>query len=803
MLKTKKKLKNGAKMATKNKSVLSILKKQQKVRGKRLRKDAPPKTTQDVLGYDKMYESGICEIEEGLFSKTIQFEDVNYQIAQRDDQLNTFSDYCELLNSCDASTHLTLTILNKKNDTQTFHKELFYELEGDELDIYREELNAMIEKNLTEGQNGFYKENYLTFSTNAKTFQQARQFLDRTEQSLMGDLQAIGSTSEELDGLERLKVFHSLMNPGEPFYFQYDDLIYSRLSTKAAVAPTSFNFKTNKKLFEMGNQVGEVLFLRDYPTNMTDRLIAELTEIPEELVIALHIDPVAPDRANTLVQSKKMFMESDKSNAQQRAVKKGYDTDLIPYELQNSINQANELLDDIVQNGQRLFRNTFLVYVSAPTEEELQDIVERVLSVGRKNQCVFASLDYLQKEGFNSILPIGKNFLNIKRTLTTASTAIFMPFTAQDLNHAGGKFYGINESTRNVVRIDRTKLNTPSGFILGSSGSGKGVSKKYEIITTLLKNPNDEILCIDPEDEDSIIGAAFGAQIIKIAPNTDTFINLLDITDDLSGEEDPVKNKSDFLLAAFENLIGGTTGLSSAQRSLIDRVTRKTYEPYLNGDKKEMPTLRDQWFPLLKEQPEPIAQTLALDLELYIEGSLAIFSQQTNVELNSRFVIYNTKNLGSQLKTFGMMVVLEQIWNRVARNRDRGVRTWIYIDEMQLMLNDEYCENYFFELWSRVRKWGATPTGITQNIETLLLSSKARRTLSNSEFLILLKQAKPDLNEVSKLFGLSYQQEKQLVNPPKGAGLIRAGNAIVPFSNFIDRNTEFFELVSTDPKDQK
>lgn len=789
-------------MEIENKKIVHLLNKQKKMRGKRQRKEAPVKSAQNVLRYEKMYESGMCDLSNGLFSKSFRFSDVNYQIAQRDDQLNIFSDYCELLNACDSSTHLNVTIMNKKIDIEAFERELFYEKKGDSEDVYRSELNDMLSKTITGGQNGFLKENYLTYSTTAKTIEQAQQYLDRTEQTLMGGFAEMGAECKELKGINRLEVMHHLMKPNDLFHFKYEDLLYSGLTTKSAVAPSSFNFKKNKHSFEIGSGFGQVLYLKDYPSNLTDKLVTELTEIPEELTISIHIDPVDPDKANDLVQKKKMFMDSDKVSAQRTAGKRGYDPDSLPYELNTSIAEANLLLDDMVHHGQKLFYATFLVYVRADTEEQLQDVIEQVLSTGRKNRCGFSRLDYLQLEGINSILPLGKNFVDIQRTLTTASTAIFIPFTAQDLNHEDGKFYGVNETTKNVVRVNRKKLNTPSGFILGSSGTGKGVAKKYEEITTLLKNPNDEIISIDPEDEDSIIGKAFDAQIIKISPSTDTFINLLDISEDLNGEEDPVKLKADFLLSAFETLIGGNTGLSSSSRSIIDRVTRLTYAEYLNTPGTPMPNLKDNWFPILKAQPEEAAKTLALDLELYIEGSLSVFSKPTNVELNKRFIIYNTKQLGSQLKTFGMMVVLEQVWNRVVRNRELGITTWLYVDEMQLLLNDEYCENYFFELWSRIRKWGAIPTGVTQNVETLLLSDKARRMLSNSEFIIMLKQAKSDLDEISSLFGLSYQQEKQLANPSQGAGLIKAGNAIVPFSNIIPNGTKVYDLVTTDPDDR-
>jgi len=787
------------KKGIKKSSLTKLLHKQKKKRGKKERKSAPAKHAQRKIRYEKMYESGICELTSGRYSKSIQFSDVNYQIAPVEDQQAIFQGYCTLLDSCDDRTHLTITLKKKRMEQKELEKQLFYKETGERQDIYRRELNEMLRRTITEGGTNFSKQNLLTFSTQATDYDQAKHSLTRIEQQLSHSLSEIESSSQTLSGKERLQLLHELIKPNEWFQFNYTDLVYSRLSTKAVVTPASFSFKA-KDYIEIGSDYAQVLYLKDYPTKLSDKLILELMDIGEELCLSIHIEPVDSEKANQLVQIKKAYMEGDKTTAERKATQKGYDPySSIPYELTNSIKEAEALLDDLVKTGQKLYFVTFLVYFRSQTKEKLADIAEQVQHVGRKNRCHFNVLDYLQDEGFNSVLPLGKNWIEQQRTLTTESTAIFIPFSAQDLDHIDGKYYGKNEMTKNSVRIDRKQLNTPSGMILGSSGSGKGVAKKYEEITTLLKNPEDEVISIDPEDEDTIIGNDFDAQIINIAPNTNTFINLLDISEDLKGEADPVKLKSDFLLTACEALIGGPTGLNSAQRSIIDRVTRLTYFNFQKSSEKSAPTLAEDWFPLLKEQPEKEAQTLALDLELYIDGSLSMFSKPTNVSLNKRFVIYNTKQLGNQLKTFGMMVVLEQVWNRVVRNRDRGITTWIYIDEMQLLLNDPYCENYFFELWSRIRKWGAIATGITQNVETLLLSDKARRMLSNTEFIIMLKQAKSDLDELSSLFNLSYQQQKQLLNPIKGAGLIRAGNAIVPFSNTVDPTTKLYELITTDP----
>lgn len=800
--KKQKKVESTQNIAIKNLKFLRVLKQQKKQRGKRQKKQAPKRNVQSMIRYEKMFENGICELNASYYSKSIQFSDINYLIASKEDQHSIFTKYCGLLNSCEETMHLNVTLVKKRSNNEKLKQELFYKKTGSDYDDYREELNELFCKKIHEGENNFIKENYLTFSMPAKQLDQAKKLLARVEQTLINSLTDIGSTCQKMDGLSRLQLINHLLKSDNPFDFNYSDLVYNGLSTKASIAPMSLNAK-KKNYFEVEESYGQILYLKDYPANLTDKVISELLEIPEEITLSIHIDPIAADQANHLVQKKQAYMEGDKVASQRKSMQKGYDPYAsIPYELTTSIDEAKLLLDDLRKEGQNLFFVSIFVYFKTDKKEQLADIANQVLRTGRKHGCGFHYLDYLQMDGLNSVLPFGKNWVMTRRTLTTTSTAIFLPFTAQDLSHENGKYYGKNELTKNAIQIDRKRLNTPSGMILGSSGSGKGVAKKYEEITTLLKNPEDEIISIDPEDEDTRIGKAFDAQIIKIAPNTDTFINLLDISGDFQSETDPIKLKSDFILTAFEALIGGSVGLNSAQRSIIDRVTRLTYVHYYHSTEKRMPTLGDEWFTLLKQQPEKEAQALVLDLELYIEGSLAIFSRPTNIQLNKRFIIYNTKQLGSQLKTFGMMVVLEQVWNRVVRNREKGITTWIYIDEMQLMLSDPYCENYFFELWSRIRKWGAIPTGITQNVETLLLSDKARRMLSNTEFIIMLKQAKSDLDELALLFHLSTEQQKQLIHPAKGAGLIRAGHVILPFSNIVEPSSKLYELMMTDPKER-
>ncbi len=460
--------------------------------------------------------------------------------------------------------------------------------------------------------------------------------------------------------------------------------------------------------------------------------------------------------------------------------------------------EAEEIVQAMDKDNQKYFQTIFLVYVHAEDENTLEDRVQRIVQVGKKNNVTFSKLEFMQEQALNSILPIGKNYVDAEliRNLMTVEVAVNTPFTSQDLVHETGKYYGVNRRTKNMVNVDRSRLYTASGLILGTSGSGKGVSAKYEIVTTYLQKPDDEIIIVDPESEYGLICEAFGGQNIEISASTTNYINLMELPDDedLHGGDDAVKLKSEFLITLFGSLIGSQGTLNPKQETLIDRVTTITYQRV-----KGVPTLQD-WFDVLREQKEQVARDLETEIELYITGSLNIFAKQTNVELTNRLIVFNINKLKNKLKSFGLMVVFDQIWNRIVQNKKKGITTWVYFDELQLMFSDEYASNFFFELWSRVRKYGAIPTGITQNVSTLLMNPDGIRMIANSEFVIALKQSPDDLGSLVNILGISPALQSELRYPEKGAGLIKAGKFVVPFSNTIPKDLKLYYLLATDPK---
>ena len=744
-----------------------------------------------------MFEDGICEVENNLYSKTIKFSDINYQIARREEQIEIFSRYCEFLNYFDPSINVQLTIHNRHIDKDDFKVKILIPTgqQKDDLDKYRREYNAMLSEKALQGQNSIIREKYLTFSVKAPDYESAIAALARIETDIMNNLKSLGCDVKSLSGAERLEFLHRFFNPDDKFLFNYDYLLYSNLTTKDYIAPDSFNFQ-HKSYYEFGNYYGQTLYLKDLPPDLSDKLITEISDIPCNLTITLHMNSVEQEKALSLVKRKIAFMEHQKIEEQKKAIKAGYDPDMIPFELKYALNEAEELLDDMQNKNQKMFKVTILVHTSASTLEELNDNVYQIMAVARKNNCKMAYLDYLQEEGMNSTLPLGKNHIEIKRTLTTASTAIFIPFTTQELFQESGMYYGLNALSRNLIFFNRKTLKNPNGFILGTPGSGKSFSAKREMVNVLLST-DDDVLVIDPEREYASLAKGFNGEVIHMSAGSKAHINPMDITMDYSDDDNPLLLKSEFILSLCELLIGGRSGLTASEKTVIDRACKLTYQPYFSNPKKyPIPTLKD-FYRVLKEQPEREAASIALSLELYIEGSLSVFSHPTNIDTHNRFIIFDIKDLGKQLKTMGMLIVLDQIWNRVTQNRTLGKRTWIYIDEIYLLFQNEYSANYLFELYKRARKWGAIPTGITQNVEDLLISDLARRMLSNTDFIMMLNQAASDRAELANLLNISSQQLNFVTNAPAGQGLLFAGNAIIPFIDNFPNNTELYSMMTT------
>ena len=677
------------------------------------RTDKKGKSAQDSIPYERMWPDGICRVSDSHYTKTIQFQDINYQLSQNEDKTAIFEGWCDFLNYFDSSIHFQLSFLNLAASEETFANSISIPPQGDAFDSIREEYTTMLQNQLARGNNGLIKTKYLTFGIDADSIKAAKPRLERIETDILNNFKRLGVAARTLDGKERLFQLHAVFHMDEqlPFQFEWDWLAPSGLSTKDFIAPSSFEFRTGKQ-FRMGKKYGAVSFLQILAPELNDRLLADFLDMESSLIVSMHIQSVDQVKAIKTVKRKITDLDRSKIEEQKKAVRAGYDMDIIPSDLATYGSEAKKLLQDLQSRNERMFLLTFLVLNTADNPRQLGNNIFQAGSIAQKYNCQLTRLDFQQEEGLMSCLPLGLNQIEIQRGLTTSSTAIFVPFTTQELFQNGKEalYYGINALSNNLIMVDRKLLKNPNGLILGTPGSGKSFSAKREIANCFLLTSDDVIIC-DPEAEYAPLVERLHGQVIKISPTSTNYINPMDLNLDYSDDESPLSLKSDFILSLCELIVGGKEGLQPVQKTIIDRCVRLVYQTYLNDPRPEnMPILEDL-YNLLREQEEKEAQYIATALEIYVTGSLNVFNHQSNVDINNRIVCYDIKELGKQLKKIGMLVVQDQVWNRVTINRAAHKSTRYYIDEMHLLLKEEQTAAYTVEIWKRFRKWGGIPTG--------------------------------------------------------------------------------------------
>ncbi|MBQ1629966.1 MAG: ATP-binding protein, partial [Firmicutes bacterium] len=607
-----------------------------------------------------------------------------------------------------------------------------------------------------------------------------------------------------LNGEERLKILYETFNPEteNPFRFSYSQLMQTGLSTKDYVAPTSFVFKSGK-MFTMGKTMGAASYLQILAPELTDKMLADFLDMDKSLIVNIHIQSLDQAKAIKLVKGKVTDINRMKIEEQKKAVRSGYDMDIIPSDLSTYGNDAHRLLEDLQSRNERMFLVTVLFLNTAKTRQDLENAVFQTAGIAQKFNCVLRRLDYLQEEGLMSSVPLGINLVPITRALTTTATAIFVPFTTQELFMPGESlYYGLNALSNNMIMVDRKKLKNPNGLILGTPGAGKSFSAKREITNAFFVT-EDDIIIGDPEGEYYPLVHALGGQVIHISPTSHDYINPMDINLDYSDDDNPLGFKSDFILSLCELIMGSRNGIEAEEKSVIDRCLPIVYQKYLLDPVPEnMPTLGDL-YTTLRAQKEDQAQRIATALEIYVNGSLRVFNHQTNVELDNRIVCFDIKELGKQLKKIGMLIIQDQVWNRVTINREAHKSTRYYIDEFHLLLKEDQTAAYSVEIWKRFRKWGGIPTGITQNVKDLLASREIENIFENSDFMYMLNQAAGDRQILAKQLNISPYQLSYVTNSGEGEGLLFYGNIIIPFKDRFDRNTKLYALMTTKVSDLK
>lgn len=794
---------------------------------KNLKKEAKkfkiPKTVQDSIPYYAVYQDeGIIETEPGVFTKSYLLEDINYQIAKYEEKTKMFEKYGQFLSSFDENLKIQITINNKNVNKIDFEKSTLLEIQQDNLDPLRLEYNDMLKKKISEGKNNLTREKYLTVSLKATSYENAVIQFARLDGEIVSNIKKIsgisgtsGSAAIPLSTEERLEVLHDIYNIGlegtfsnkinidgeEKSSFSFENMRRLGLTSKDCIGPESFEFK--KDYMMIGDKYARSLYLCGFPPSLRDDILDELTSSNLNMLTTINLESVPQDKALKIIKYQIVNINSNMIDRQKKASKAGYSVELVSPELKHAQEEAEELMDSLMNKNQKMFLMTLVIVHFADDLTELNKGTEMLQSTARKFGCTIKKLNYQQEQGLASSLPLAKNLIFAKRTLTTESTAVFMPFSSQELQHRNGMYYGLNAVSRNLIIFNRKNSKNGNGFILGTPGSGKSFAAKREMLNVLL-NTNDDVVVIDPDREYGPMAELLNGEVVKIATGSQHHINPLDMEAKYGIDEDPIKAKSEFLLSICETVLGGRYGLTPTQRSIIDRCCRKAYRNYSatynpeteSYDMSKVPTLLD-FKNILDEQNEREAREISVALEIYTEGSLDIFAHKTNVKTNSRFVVYDIKDLGDSVLTLGMLVVLDSIWNRIVQNRDNGRHTWFYIDEIYLLFANETSAQFLKKLYKRARKYGGIPTGITQNVEDLLKSDIASSMISNCEFIMMLNQAPLDREILAQLLNISETQLSFITNSNQGEGLIYTGSSMIPFIDKFPRTGKLYAAMTT------
>ena len=762
-------------------------------------KPAVPRTAQQSIPFQRMFEDGTCRVRSGYYTRTIQFQDINYQLAQQEDKTAIFEEWCSFLNFFDSSIRFELSFMDLSTDTESFERSICIPFQRDGFDDVRAEYSQMLRQQLAKGNNGLTKTKFLTFCIQGDSMRQVKPRLEHIQNDLLNNFHRLGVLAQPLNGAQRLKLMHDMFHMDGPsrFCFDWKDLAPSGLTVKDAIAPTAFAFKTSRT-FQMGGIFGAASFLSITASDLSDQLLKDLLDMDSSQIVTMHIQSVDQNKAIKTVKRTITELDRSKIEEQKKAIRAGYDMDILPSDLATYGRDAKALLKELQSQNERMFLVTFLVLNTGRTEQELENNVFQASSIAQKHNCSLCRLDYQQEQGLMSSLPLADNQIEIQRGLTTSSTAIFIPFTTQELYQSGKEslYYGLNSLSQNLIMVDRKKLKNPNGLILGTPGSGKSFSAKREITNAFLVTEDDIIIC-DPEAEYAPLVQRLKGQVIKISPNSTQFINPMDINSNYSEEENPLALKADFILSLCELVVGGKEGLLPVEKTVIDRCVHLIYRRYFADPRPEnMPLLEDLYEALL-QQEEKEAHHVATALEIYVKGSLNLFNHRTNVDVNNRIVCYDIKELGKQMKKIGMLVVQDQVWGRVTANRSAGRSTRYYVDEFHLLLKEEQTAAYSVEIWKRFRKWGGIPTGLTQNVKDLLSSREVENIFENSDFVYMLNQAAGDRQILAKQLNISPHQLSYVTHSGEGEGLLFFGNMILPFVDRFPQELELYRIMTT------
>jgi len=687
--------------------------------------------------------------------------------------MNTFEMFCKFLNSLDCNFKITLN--NKNKNMQELRNHILIQEKQDGSDSYRKIYNNIIEKKIMEGRQGIEQERLLTLTIERKSFEEAKAQFATLEATIYKAFSEMGAGIVALNGNERLKVLYDYYHLGKEEDFQFDIAEYHKTGGDFKNDLCNGMVKYYPDYFEDENKYCKALFIKKYPSSLSDRFLTEIMTLPVHSITSIDIVAIPKDLTTKLLQKKYLGIEADIIK-QQRVRNRNNDfSSEISYAKKTEKRELEETMDDVRENDACLYYAAVTIILMADSKEELKSISETVETIGKRHSCVIETHLLRQREALNTALPIGVRQVETMRSLLTQSLCSLLPFNVQELNDIGGNYYGINQVSKNINIGNRKKLINGNGFVFGVPGSGKSFFCKMEMGSVFLSG-NDDIIIIDPMNEYFDIAHTYGGTVVNMSTYTDNYVNPLEMDVwnlDQNDSKGWIREKGEFMLGLCEQCMGDS--LNSRQKSIIDRCVRKLYIDIARSKEKYIPVMSD-FYDLLLEQPEEEAKDIALSLELFVNGSLNIFNHQSNVDVDNRFTVYGIRDLGTELSPITMLVMMESIQQRIVENGKKGKATWLYIDEFHVLLNSEYSAKYLQQLWKKVRKQGGLCTGITQNVVDLLQNYTATTMLANSEFVALLKQATTDSSKMAEVIGVSEAQLNYVTDSPAGMGLIKCGS---------------------------
>lgn len=778
------------------------------------RKREVAKDVIDYIGYNRMYQDGVCEVEEGLFSSTLSFDDTSYHSVRDEQQKAMFSAMTHLYDQFGADTLVQMSVINTPLLKEEVGNRQFFDVTRQSNDAARHDaqvFNDILNDKVREGVSNIRRNRYLTYSVSADTADEASRQLSRIETESSRILNSIGSKAHLMNGTQRLAVIHSLLNPYKPFDFDYQrDISAKRVqTTKDCIAPGQIDFKPDGALtdcFKLDNGVyGQVLVMRKFGSELSDRALADIIDLPVPMAVTWFVQPMDKSKAINFVRTRSAWIDKEIIEEQRSAVNKGYDFSILPQELKYSKEETEDVLDNLQNKNQRLYVFTGLIYTYAESKEQLDAQALRIIAAARQNSIEVDTYDYRQRRGLNSVLPLGHNHVEISRMFTTAQVSILVPFATQELDDVGGNYYGQNKHSRNLVLCNRKKLASPMGFVCGKTGSGKGMFTKTEMTGTIFSNPTDEIYVIDRAGEYTAIAERYGGTTYHFGVGTGTYLNPFDtVSVEHMSKPEQIAFKIDAMLAqAGASAAESGQTLSEVDQSIIQRCVELAFQRASERGDVLPPTLQD-FYDVALEQEERQAQTIALRYERFVKGSMDFFNRQSNVNFNSRIVDFNLKDLPDSMLVFALITVCEAVRNRMYFNASRNVRTWLYVEEMQSMFAYPTVLNYFSRFANEGRKFGLLLTGITQNAVAMLNNEAAQNIVLNADFIMLLKQSPLDRMKWVELLNLSEQEEECIDESAEaGDGLLIAGNARVPIRGKFPQGNTLYDLFSTNPNEVK